>query len=42
MSKIFVGIDVSKKDLSITMINGNKSYYCNVSNNKKGFQQFTK
>jgi len=42
MSKIVVGIDVSKKDLSITMIVNDKSYYCNITNDTKGFKEFSK
>ena len=42
MSKVFVGIDVSKKDLSITMIVNDKSHYCNITNDTKGFKEFSK
>ena len=42
MLKVFVGIDVSKKELSISMIVNNKSYYCSVVNNKDGFKEFAK
>lgn len=42
MSKVVVGIDVSKKDLSITMIVNDKSYYCNITNDTKGFKEFSK
>lgn len=42
MSQIFVGIDVSKKELSITMIINDKSYYCNVTNNEKRFKEFSR
>lgn len=40
MSKVFVGIDVSKKELSITMIIGGKYEYYVVANNKEGFDNF--
>ena len=42
MSKVFIGIDVSKKELSISMIINDKSYYCSVTNNKEGFKEFSK
>lgn len=42
MCKIFVGIDVSKKYLSSTMLIGNKSYYSDFSNDNNGFKQFSK
>jgi transposase len=42
MSKVVVGIDVSKKDLSITMIVNDKSYYCNITNDTKGFKEFSR
>lgn len=42
MSKVFVGIDVSKKDLSITMIVNDKSHYCNITNDTKRFKEFSK
>ena len=41
MSKVLVGIDVSKKELSITMIISDKSYHCSVANNKDGFKNFS-
>lgn len=41
MSKVLVGIDVSKKELSITMIIDDKSYYCSVANSKDGFKNFS-
>ena len=42
MSEAIIGIDVSKKDLAITMIYNNKNYYCNISNDHKGFKEFSK
>lgn len=42
MSKVFAGIDVSKKELAITMMVGDKTYYCSVTNNKEGFKEFSK
>ena len=41
MLNAIVGIDVSKKDLSITMILSDKNYYCNISNDAKGFKCFS-
>lgn len=41
MSKIFVGIDVSKKDLAITIIDNDKTHYRNVTNNQAGFKEFS-
>ena len=42
MSNVIVGIDVSKNDLSITMIINDNSNYCNITNDKKGFKEFSK
>lgn len=42
MIKAVAGIDVSKKDLSITLIIEGKNYYYNISNDKKGFDEFSK
>lgn len=42
MLKAFVGIDVSKKELSITMIINDKTHYCCIANNKEGFKEFSK
>ena len=37
-----VGIDVAKKDLSITIIINDQNYYCNISNDEQGFEGFSK
>ena len=37
MLNAIVGIDVGKKDLSISMIINDKIHYCNITNDKKGF-----
>lgn len=42
MSQIFAGVDVSKKELSITVIINHKNYYYNINNNQKGFEEFSK
>ena len=42
MSDIIVGIDVSKKDLSITIIIGSKTYQINILNDTVGFKKFSK
>ena len=42
MFNAIVGVDVSKKDLSITMIVKDKIHYCNISNDLQGFKCFSK
>lgn len=42
MSKVFVGVDVSKKELVVAMIVNDKTHYCSVANNKEGFKEFSK
>ena len=42
MLNAIVGIAVSKKDLSISMIINDKIHYCNITNDKKGFKEFSK
>ncbi len=42
MSDTIVGIDISKKDLSIAIIIGSQTYQINVSNDKVGFKKFSK
>lgn len=42
MSNAIVGIDVSKNDLSIAIIIGEKTHQLNICNNKNGFKDFSK
>lgn len=42
MFNAIIGIDVSKKDLSITMILDNKNHYISILNDKAGFKEFSK
>ena len=42
MLNAIVGIDISKKDLSITMIVKDINHYCNISNDIQGFKCFAK
>ena len=39
MSEPVLGIDVSKKDLSLTLIIGDKSFFLKVDNNNQGFKK---
>lgn len=39
MSEPVLGIDVSKKDLSLTLIIGDKSFFLKVDNNNHGFKK---
>jgi len=39
MSEPVLGIDVSKKDLSLTLIINDKSFFLNVNNDNQGFKK---
>ena len=39
MSEPILGIDASKKDLSLTLIINEKSFFLNVDNNNQGFKK---